>query len=291
MKSDSAKVAHVDVRVALSKSLPQSSDKGAQLCETFPAAVELVAAVTSAGGLVTRRCMWTLVALSNGGAVQCPVTFQRRRPGPFLLRKQCLQTFRDEWQHPRLAALVHRKHCPRGGVVDVGRCSACWCRAERDRERRERERRERERAAFTPDPPGVRIFSIDGCHSARTTRIDLHLAAASLAGKAPHLRRPPGCTHCACVLRAVVLLHALCRRRDPCGIPSSISTCMQVRNETTNALLLPPADGGVVILDDVFNADWPEVYLGLALHMEGYLYDQLQVRFNPLLPVRRRLQA
>lgn len=28
MKSDSAKVAHVDVRVALSKSLPQSSDEG-----------------------------------------------------------------------------------------------------------------------------------------------------------------------------------------------------------------------------------------------------------------------
>ena len=37
------------------------------------------------------------------------------------------------------------------------------------------------------------------------------------------------------------------------------------------------ADGGVVILDDVFNADWPETYLGLALYMEGYLYEQLQV--------------
>jgi hypothetical protein len=35
----------------------------------------------------------------------------------------------------------------------------------------------------------------------------------------------------------------------------------------------------VVILDDVFNADWPEVYLGLALYMEGYLYEQLQVGY------------
>jgi hypothetical protein len=42
------------------------------------------------------------------------------------------------------------------------------------------------------------------------------------------------------------------------------------------------ADGGVVILDDVFNADWPETYLGLALYMEGYLYEQLQVRHAPL---------
>ena len=38
------------------------------------------------------------------------------------------------------------------------------------------------------------------------------------------------------------------------------------------------ADGGVVILDDVFNADWPEVYLGLALYLEGHLYEQLQAR-------------
>lgn len=30
---------------------------------------------------------------------------------------------------------------------------------------------------------GVRLFSIDGCHSAKATRIDLRLAAASLAGK------------------------------------------------------------------------------------------------------------
>jgi len=59
MKSDSAKVAHVDVRVALSKSLPQSSDKGAQLCETFPTAVELLVAVTSAEGLAKRRFMGT----------------------------------------------------------------------------------------------------------------------------------------------------------------------------------------------------------------------------------------
>jgi hypothetical protein len=42
------------------------------------------------------------------------------------------------------------------------------------------------------------------------------------------------------------------------------------------------ADGGVVILDDVFNADWPETYLGLALYMEGYMYEQLQVRNAPL---------
>ena len=30
---------------------------------------------------------------------------------------------------------------------------------------------------------GVRLFSIDGCHSARATRGDLRLAAASLAGR------------------------------------------------------------------------------------------------------------
>lgn len=34
----------------------------------------------------------------------------------------------------------------------------------------------------------------------------------------------------------------------------------------------------MVILDDVFNAEWPGVTLGLALYMEGYLYEQLQVR-------------
>ena len=39
---------------------------------------------------------------------------------------------------------------------------------------------------------------------------------------------------------------------------------------------LPITDGGVVILDDPFNADWPDVYLGLALYLEGHLYEQLQ---------------
>jgi hypothetical protein len=34
-----------------------------------------------------------------------------------------------------------------------------------------------------------------------------------------------------------------------------------------------------VILDDVFNADWPEVYLGLALYLEGHLYEALQASF------------
>ena len=32
---------------------------------------------------------------------------------------------------------------------------------------------------------GVRLFSIDGCHTVRATRIDLALAAASLAGERP----------------------------------------------------------------------------------------------------------
>lgn len=39
-------------------------------------------------------------------------------------------------------------------------------------------------------------------------------------------------------------------------------------------------------MDDVFNADWPETYLGLALYMEGYLYEQLQVRHAPLCRLR-----
>lgn len=32
VKQDSAKVAHVDVRVALSKSLPESSEESAEIC-------------------------------------------------------------------------------------------------------------------------------------------------------------------------------------------------------------------------------------------------------------------
>ncbi len=43
------------------------------------------------------------------------------------------------------------------------------------------------------------------------------------------------------------------------------------------AFIPSSADGGVVVLDDVFNADWPEVYLGLALYLEGYMYEALQV--------------
>lgn len=45
-------------------------------------------------------------------------------------------------------------------------------------------------------------------------------------------------------------------------------------------MLRHAADGGVVVLDDVFNADWPEVYPGLALYLEGYLYEQLQASFR-----------
>lgn len=56
---------------------------------------------------------------------------------------------------------------------------------------------------------GVRIFSVDGCHSARGTTIDLRLAATSLQ------------------------------------------------------------DGGIIILDDVFNPDWPEIQLGLAMFLEN----------------------
>ena len=115
----------------------------------------------------------------------------------------------------------------------------------------------------------MRLFSIDGCHSARATRGDLRLAAASLAGRTVVIR-----SHS--VTQTSMRTLAACTPEYVCLRTSGATVSRE--DSRFQCSHVTSADGGVVILDDVFNADWPETYLGLALYMEGYLYEQLQVR-------------